>query len=140
MAQGKTNIAAGLLFMAAFMAHGFLLIYLHDLAPGKEEWIANYATGNHFELRLAHVHGNLFAFINIVVGYLLMHLPVSPLAARSVSWLVLIGMLMPLGILAEVIFGVPPILVVAGAISMVVGVAWFGIAVARMTVPTSGRP
>lgn len=60
MMEGKRNIAAGFLFMAAFMVFGFILIYLRDFAPGKESWIANYATGKHFESRLAHVHGNLF--------------------------------------------------------------------------------
>jgi hypothetical protein len=28
--------------MALFMAYGFLLIYLRDFAPGKEQWIADY--------------------------------------------------------------------------------------------------
>ena len=60
--QGRKNIAAGFLFLAAFMVYGFVLIYLRDFAPGKEAWIASYDTGAHFETRLAHVHGNLFAF------------------------------------------------------------------------------
>ena len=72
---GKNNIAAGFLLMAGFMIYGFVLIYLRDFAPGKEEWIAQYTTGKHFESRLAHVHGNLFAFLNIVIGYLLLRLP-----------------------------------------------------------------
>ena len=75
--QGKKNLAAGFLFLAAFMVYGFVLIYLRDFAPGKEAWIAQYSMGKHFESRLAHVHGNLFAFINIVVGYLLLRLPIG---------------------------------------------------------------
>ena len=71
--KGKNNIAIGFLAMAVFMAYGFLLIYLRDFAPGKEEWINSYSVGKHFEARLAHVHGNLFAFLNIVIGYLLIH-------------------------------------------------------------------
>lgn len=106
--QGRKNIAAGFMFLAAFMLYGFALIYLRDFAPGKEAWIADYAVGKHFESRLAHVHGNLFAFINVVVGYLLLRLPVRALAARAISWLALAGMLMPIGILSEVIFGIPP--------------------------------
>ena len=39
-AYGKRNIAAGILFLSLFMAYGFLLIYLRDFAPGKEEWIS----------------------------------------------------------------------------------------------------
>ena len=118
--EGKKNIAAGFLFLAAFMAYGFVLIYLRDFAPGKAEWIAEYAVGKHFESRLAHVHGNLFAFINIVVGYLLLRLPIRAFASKWISWLTLTGMLMPLGILAEVLFGAPPVLVLVGGIAMVV--------------------
>ena len=79
MRLAKLNISAGLLFMAAFMLYGFVLIYLRDFAPGKEQWIAEYSVGKHFESRLAHVHGNLFAFMNIVIGYLLLReiLPAS---------------------------------------------------------------
>ena len=130
--EGKKNIAAGFLFLAAFMIYGFVLIYLRDFAPGKEQWIAEYAVGKHFESRLAHVHGNLFAFINIVVGYLLLRLPISAFSAKWISWLTLVGMLMPLGILTEVAFGVPPALVLVGGISMVVAMTWFGGAATTM--------
>jgi hypothetical protein len=61
--NGKNNIAIGFLTMGLFMAYGFLLIYLRDFAPGKEEWVNSYSIGKHFESRLAHVHGNLFAFL-----------------------------------------------------------------------------
>lgn len=136
--QGKKNIAAGFLFLAGFMVYGFILIYLRDFAPGKEAWIADYAVGKHFESRLAHVHGNLFAFINIVVGYLLLRLPIGAGPAKAISWLSLAGMLMPLGILAEVAFGVPPVLVLAGGVSMVVAMAWFGWVVLRLNVGSPG--
>lgn len=127
---GKSNIAAGLLFLAAFMVYGFVLIYLRDFAPGKEQWIAEYAIGKHFESRLAHVHGNLFALLNVVVGYLLMRLPVP--RAKWISAFALGGMLMPLGILAEVLFGLPPLLVIVGGLAMVVAVIWLGLAVWRL--------
>lgn len=45
--------------------------------------------------------------------------------------LALAGLLMPLGILAEVIFGMSPVLVLVGAISITVGSAWFGFTVMR---------
>lgn len=136
--QGKKNIAAGFLFLAAFMVYGFVLIYLRDFAPGKEAWIAAYSVGKHFESRLAHVHGNLFAFINIVVGYLLLRLPVGALAAKGISWLTLAGMLMPLGILTEVLFSVPPLLVIVGGVSMVAAMVWFGVAAVGMRLPAGG--
>ncbi len=126
--NGKNNIAAGFLLMAGFMIYGFVLIYLRDFAPGKEEWIAQYTTGKHFESRLAHVHGNLFAFLNIVIGYLLLRLPFQHSTARAVSWLALIGMMMPIGIVLELLLGAPPIFVLLGGISMVVAVAWMGVA------------
>ena len=138
--QGKKNIAAGFMFLAGFMIYGFILIYLRDFAPGKEAWIADYAVGKHFESRLAHVHGNLFAFINIVVGYLLLRLPIGAFSARAISWLTLAGMLMPLGILSEVAFGLPPALVLIGGISMVVAMAWFGVAAMKANMGGSGRP
>ena len=130
--QGKKNIAAGFLFLAGFMVYGFVLIYLRDFAPGKEQWIADYAIGKHFESRLAHVHGNLFAFINIVVGYLLLRLPIAPGSAKWISWLTLAGMLMPLGILSEVAFGLPPLLVLVGGIAIVLAMLWFGVAALKL--------
>ena len=132
MRLAKLNIAAGLLFMAGFMLYGFVLIYLRDFGPGKEQWIAEYSTGKHFESRLAHVHGNLFAFMNIVIGYLLLRLPLRERTARWVGGLALFGMLMPLGILAEVLLGAPPALVLLGGVSMVGAVALLGVAVARL--------
>ncbi len=130
--QGKKNISTGFLLLAGFMIYGFVLIYLRDFAPGKEQWIADYAIGKHFESRLAHVHGNLFAFINIVVGYLLLRLPIATVSAKWISWLTLAGMLMPLGILSEVAFGVPPLLVLVGGAAMVLAMLWFGLAVLRL--------
>lgn len=132
MRSGKWNVAVGLLSLAGFMLYGFVLIYLRDFAPGKETWIAEYSVGTHFEARLAHVHGNLFAVLNIMVGYLLLRLPISFPSARWISVLALAGMLMPVGILAEIVLGAPPIFVLLGGISMTVSVAWLGIAVARM--------
>ena len=137
MSYGKKNIAIGLLFLAAFMAYGFLLIWLRDFAPGKEEWVAAYSTGKHFEARLAHVHGNLFALLNILVGFLLLKLPIGETPARWVSWLSLGGLLMPVGIVAEIVLGASPIFVLLGAVSIVVAMVWLGIAALQMRVEHS---
>lgn len=123
MLTGKTNVVTGFAFLALFMLYGFVLIFLRDFAPDKEQWIADYAVGTHFESRLAHVHGNLFALINIAVGLALFRIP-DTRAGRWISGLALLGLLMPLGILAEVLFGAPPILVMAGGISMVAAMIW----------------
>ena len=125
--KGKNNIAIGFLVMGAFMLYGFLLIYLRDFAPNKLEWVENYSVGKHFESRLAHVHGNLFAFLNIVIGYLLIHFNDRLKHVNWISKLALIGILMPLGILAEIYLGLPPIFVLLGAISMTTAVIWLGV-------------
>ena len=127
MNYGKTNISTGLLVLATFMAYGFGLIYMRDFAPDKIEWITNSHTGTHFEARLAHVHGNLFALLNIILGYLLLNLKIRETAKKWISILLLVAFLMPLGIVAEFALGVPPIFVLIGAISAVTAVAWFGI-------------
>lgn len=130
--NGKKNIAIGFLTMGFFMAYGFLLIYLRDFAPGKEEWVNTYSIGKHFETRLAHVHGNLFAFLNIVIGYLLLHFQKELKNVKAISWLALIGLLMPIGILSEVYLGFPPIFVLLGAIAMTASVIWLGISFLKM--------
>ena len=130
--NGKNNIAIGFLTMGFFMAYGFLLIYLRDFAPGKEEWVNTYSLGKHFETRLAHVHGNLFAFLNILIGYLLLRFNTELSKTKIISWLALIGLLMPIGILSEVYLGFPPIFVLIGAISMTISVVWLGISFFKM--------
>jgi hypothetical protein len=78
----------------------------------------------HFEIRLAHVHGSLFALINIAAGYLLIKFPVSAGHASAISWLALAGLLMPIGIVAHALFGVPPVLVLGGGAAMIVATLW----------------
>jgi hypothetical protein len=131
MSNGRINVGVGLLTMAFFMAYGFLLIYLRDFAPGKEEWIAQYAVGKHFESRLAHVHGNLFAFLNVMLGFVIPRLAAGDNARRTASILAIVGLLMPTGILLEVYFGAPPIFVLIGAASMVGAVALSGVLALR---------
>jgi hypothetical protein len=82
--------------------------------------------------KLAHVHGNLFAFLNILIGYLLLHFRNKLQNVKAISWLALTGLLMPLGILTEVYFGLPPVLVLIGAIAMTTSVIWLGVAFLKM--------
>ncbi|MBS1760633.1 MAG: hypothetical protein JST23_10975 [Bacteroidetes bacterium] len=130
--NGKYNMAIGFLSMGLFMLYGFLLIYLRDFAPDKEEWINAYSTGKHFESRLAHVHGNLFAFLNIVIGFLLLQFRNSLKNTKAISWLALIGLFMPIGILLEVYLGFPPIFVLIGAMAMTASVIWLGVSFYKM--------
>jgi hypothetical protein len=78
------------------------------------------------------VHGNLFAFLNILIGYLLLRFSNQLENIKAISWLALSGLLMPIGILSEVYFGLPPVLVLAGAIAMTVSVVWLGLAFLKM--------
>lgn len=130
--NGKYNMSIGFLVMGLFMAYGFFLIYLRDFAPDKEAWINSYSTGKHFETRLAHVHGNLFAFLNILIGYLLLHFKTNLKNTKLISGLGLTGLLMPIGILLEVYLGASPVFVLLGAISMTVSVIWLGISFYKM--------
>lgn len=135
--NGKYNISIGFFTMALFMAYGFLLIYLRDFAPEKEEWINSYSYGAHFESRLAHVHGNLFAFLNILIGYLLLRFKSQIKNTKLISWMALIGLLMPLGILGEIYAGLSPIFVLVGALSMTSSVVAMGISFLKMKTNTS---
>lgn len=132
MALGKKNLIAGFWTMAAFMFLGFVLVYLRDFAPGAVEWAAQYANGIHFETRLAHVHGTLFGFLNIVIGFLLTQLPICKKGARVISISALVGLLMPVGILGEVTLGTSPVFVLLGAASMTFSMLLFGMAIFRM--------
>jgi len=118
----------GLLVMSGFMLYGFLLIYLRDFAPDREAWVASYSEGQHFEARLAHVHGNLFALLNVALGFVLARLGTATDRARSIAaGLALTGILMPVGILGELYLGLSPIFVLIGAFSMTSAVAFIGV-------------
>ncbi|MCF6190788.1 MAG: hypothetical protein L3J51_09930 [Cocleimonas sp.] len=129
---GKWNIAIGLSVLAGFMVYGFFLIYMRDFSAGKEAWVAASNTGDHFEAKLAHVHGNLFSLLNILYGYLLLKLAIPTNYAKWVSRLALAGLLMPIGIFAELYLGLPFYLVLVGAISIVSATILLAIGVIKM--------
>ena len=125
---GRYNVGVGLLAMAGFMLYGFWLIYLRDLAPDREAWIASYGVGKHFEARLAHVHGGLFALINLALGFVLARLSEASERARELAAaLGLAGLLMPIGILAEVYLNTSPVPVLIGAFAMTLSVGLSGV-------------
>ncbi len=131
---GKANVVTGLWVMAFFMLYGFLLIFMRDFAPGKAQWIAEYASGDHFMSRMTHVHGNLFALLNIVFGMVLLKLKVAEGPAKWASWLALGGLLMPLGILSEVYLDMPPVLVMLGGVSIFASTVILAIGVGRAVI------
>jgi hypothetical protein len=130
--NGRWNLMVGLWGIGFFMIYGFVLIYLRDFAPDAAEWAASYGSGKHFEARLAHVHGALFTFLNIVIGYLLLQLPIRTGQRKFVAVTALLGILMPVGILAEILVGAPPVLVLVGGLSLTVSVFVFGYEVMKM--------
>jgi hypothetical protein len=130
--NGKKNIAIGFLTKGLFMAYAFLLKYIKDFATSKEEWANSCSIGKHVEMRIAQVSGNPFNFLTHLMGYL-----VSPVTHRlrnvnTISWLALIGLLMPIGLVTAVDFGLPPALVLIGAMAMTRSVVWLGFALLRM--------
>ena len=131
MRSGRYNVGVGLMVMALFMAYGFFLIYLRDFAPGKEQWIAEYGLGKHFESRLAHVHGNLFALLNVGLGFVLARVRGFERAREIAAGLGLAGLLMPTGILMEVYLGASPIFVLIGAAAMTASVVLTGVLALR---------
>lgn len=128
---GQRNLIFGFWAMGLFMFLGFILVYLRDFAPNAAEWAAEYGNGKHFETRLAHVHGTLFGFLNVVIGYLLFHVRICSRGAKAVSMLALGGLLMPVGIVAEVTLGASPVFVLVGAASMTFSMLLFGFAIFR---------
>jgi len=122
--------------MGLFMIYGFILIYLRDFAPDAQAWAESYSIGKHFESRLAHVHGNLFAFLNILMGYLLLHFRDKIKHTKAISWLALTGLLMPIGILSEVYLGLSPVLVLVGAIALTTSVVWMGLSFLKFDIVT----
>lgn len=124
--EGRKNVGWGFVFLGLFMASGFVLGYMHDIAPQREQWIAQYASGTHFEIRVAHAHGALFGLINVAAGLALLGLPIPSTRARWISWLALAGLLMPIGVLLHALFAVPPLLVFLGGSAMIVATLWLG--------------
>ena len=132
MKTGRLNVGVGLFVLAGFMLYGFLLIYLRDFAPDREAWAASYGDGKHFEARLAHVHGALFAVLNIALGFVLDKLHTAEDGPRKgAAALGLAGLLMPVGILGEVYFGIPPVLVLLGVMVMIASMVLSGVLALR---------
>lgn len=122
---GRRNLVAGFTGLGLFMIYGFLLIYLRDFAPNAAAWAASYSEGKHFESRLAHVHGALFSLLNVLIGYLLVRLKLSEKDKTWISWSALVGLLMPIGIVLELVLGAPPVFVLIGAISITYSMFFF---------------
>jgi len=107
LATARWNPSAGLSGLTVFMVYGFVLIYLRDFAPGAEQWAAKYSIGKHF-----------------VVA----HPSVSERTRRGIAALSLVGLLMPFGILAEILLSASPIFALLGGLSVLLSFTWAGFA------------
>jgi len=104
----------------------------YNVGVGLLVMVASYSVGKHFEARLAHVHGNLFALLNLALGFVLAKLGTASDRARTTAAaLGLGGLMMPAGILGEVYLGLSPIFVLLGAIAMTASVALSGVLALR---------
>jgi len=128
LSSGRFNVAVGMLTLAAFAAYGFVLIYLRDFHPDKAAWIAASNNGAHFEAKLAHVHGNLLALLNVVTGFVLAKGVGHDALRKAAAAFSLVGLVMPVGILGEVLLSTSPIPVLIGAFSAVIGMVLTGLA------------
>lgn len=131
MKTGRYNVGWGLLALGGFLTMGFVLVWLRDFAPDHAAWAASYGEGVHFETRLAHVHGTLFAFLNVVIGFVLARVAGFERARAAAAGLSLLGLLMPVGILAEVLLHAPPLFVLVGGLAMGAGVVLTGVLALR---------
>jgi hypothetical protein len=134
LASGRWNLSIGLLGLAVFMVYGFVLIYLRDFAPNAAQWAADYGIGTHFESRLAHVHGALFSVLNVVMGLAVTKLHVGERSRAAIAGLAIAGLLMPAGIVAELLLGAPPLLVLVGALAILASFSWAGVAALKAPV------
>lgn len=91
----------------------------------------------HFEGRLTRAHGNLFSLLRFVFGALTPWVLGLQRRARWISFLALAGLLMPIGILSEIYFGLSSVLVVVGTVSILVTTAVFALELDRMVVDGS---
>ncbi len=72
-----------------------------------------------------------FSFLNTVFGLLRLKLSIGAPQARWISALTLAGLLMPLGILAEIYLGLSPVLMLVGGLSMLAATGLLGVATVR---------
>jgi hypothetical protein len=132
--NGKKNISIGFLTQGLFMTYAFLLKYLKDFASSKKEWANSCCIRKHVETKLAQVSGNSFDFLIHLMGYLVSQVTHRLRNVNTISWLAFIGLLMPIGLLTIVEFGLPPAQVLIGAMAMITSVVWLGFALLRMNI------
>ena len=116
------------IFLMGVIGLSFVSLSSVVYAEVYEAWVASYSVGRHFEARLAHVHGNLFALLNVALGFVLVRLAsASDQARNTAAGLGLAGLLMPAGILGEVYLGLSPVFVLLGAVAMTTSVVLTGV-------------
>lgn len=118
------SISAILSFLVVLLAFGVLCIFLRDLAPGKAQRSTGNALSKRLESRLTHIPRTPSTLTHLVVGFLHRRLSLRADSRRQTSGLVLAGMLLSLGLGAEILIGVPPLFVLICGVSPMLVVEW----------------
>lgn len=124
---GKKNMVFGFFYFVCTLGLGMYLA--QKMGSGGPLWASSKV---HHVLATAHVHGNMEALLNIVVGYLLLRLPIKVAIGNAVSGLLIAGAVLHSGMFYITGLGLDgmTILAPAGAAFIVLAMALMGIGVA----------
>lgn len=122
---GKKNMVFGFFYFVLTMGLG---MYLALKAGSSHEQTV---ITQHEMLHMAHVHGNVEALLNVILGYLICRLALNSGIAKAVSVLLLIGMVFHSGMLylGGLGVGFAAFLVPVGTVALMVSMLLIGIGV-----------
>lgn len=125
---GKKNMVFGFFYFVLTLGLG---MYLSNKMGSGPEWLAS---SQHKALKAAHVHGNVEALLNVIIGYLLCRLTLDSWIAKAASALLIIGAVFHSGMLylgglgAGFAFSLAPV----GAIALVISMFLMGLGVFKL--------
>lgn len=129
---GKKNMVFGFFYLVLTMGLGMYLAYKLGSGP---EWLSS---SQKKALHMAHVHGNVEATLNVIIGYILANfryrLSLNEWFAKTVSVILIIGAVFHSGMLylgglgLSFAFNLAPI----GAIALIISMLLMGIGVLKL--------
>ncbi|MFN7326705.1 MAG: hypothetical protein ACK5SQ_08990 [Chitinophagales bacterium] len=117
---GKKNIGFGFLFLGFFLVHSFFVTYLFTETQSTDGKFFNKLA----PALLGDLFGLLFSVINILIGSILSKTGANQTGRKVVSWLAIVGLFSPLNAIVHFHFGVPGLLIIIGAISLLLSIFW----------------
>lgn len=125
---GKKNMVFGFFYFVLTMGLG---MYLARKMVSGPEWAAS---SQHKVLHAAHVHGNVEALLNVIIGYLLCRLSLASWIAKAASVILIIGAVFHSGMLylSGLGVGFASNFVPVGAIALVLSMLLMGIGVLKL--------